>query len=118
MAAINNAGMQRSGALGVLSRDRVYLDREGAVLHAMRMPQTQTSWNTLYANLIRGVPEEDYHRGEKLVAFEQAGQHVVARFEKGDLLIGADGGESTVRGILLPDLRPESVGDRRRQYVG
>ena len=115
VAAINNAGIQRSGALGVLSRDRVYLDREGVVLHATRMPQTQTSWNTLYANLIKGVPEEDYHRGEKLVAFEQVGQHVVARFEsgreeEGDLLIGADGGESTVRSILLPDLRPDYAG--------
>src|SRR5260370_737449 len=115
VAAINNAGIQRSGALGVLSRDRVYLDREGVVLHATRMPQTQTSWNTLYANLIKGVPEEYYHRGEKLVAFEQVGQHGVARFEsgreeEGDLLIGADGGEATVRSILLPGLRPDYAG--------
>ncbi len=107
--AINGAGLGSGSPLGVLSRDRVYLDRSGKVLHRTFMPQTQTSWNTLYRNLIKGIPAEHYHRGQRLVSFSQDNGHVTARFlngrvEEGDLLIGADGADSTVRSILLPDV--------------
>ncbi|MGU7774275.1 FAD binding domain-containing protein [Burkholderia sp. MR1-5-21] len=107
--AINSAGLGSASPLGVLSRDRVYLDRDGRVLHSAFMPQTQTSWNTLYRNLIKGIPAEHYHRGHRLVSFSQDGEQVTARFqdgrvEEGDLLIGADGADSTVRSILLPEV--------------
>jgi len=79
------------------------------------MPQTQTSWNTLYGTLIDSFPEENYHRGAKLIDIHQDGHGVVATFEdgsseKGDLLIGADGGGSTVRSLVLPNMDPSYAG--------
>ncbi|WP_321960579.1 FAD binding domain-containing protein [Paraburkholderia sp. J7] len=108
VAAINNAGLGSASPLGVLSQERVYLDRHGEVLQSAFMPQTQTSWNTLYRRLVRGIPSERYHRGQRLTSFSQDGERITARFEagaiaEGDLLVGADGPDSTVRSILLPE---------------
>jgi 2-polyprenyl-6-methoxyphenol hydroxylase-like FAD-dependent oxidoreductase len=80
------------------------------------MRQMLTSWTSLYAALRRGFPAEHYHQGAELVSFEQDERSVTARFADGreefpeareatgDLLIAADGGGSTVRRILLPEL--------------
>ncbi len=115
VAAINHAGLDSTDPLGVLSRERVYLDRDGAVLQSAVQPQTQTSWNTLYRRLVRGIPDARYHKGKRLVSYTQTGATVVAKFadgttEKGDLLVGADGGDSTVRGLLMPEMAPTYSG--------
>ncbi|APC18797.1 hypothetical protein BLL42_24960 [Pseudomonas frederiksbergensis] len=109
------SGIKPAKALGVRSHDRLYLDRLGAVLSQQPMPQTQTSWNTLYNTLLAGFPAESYHRGMKLVSFAQHNGRVTARFEdgssaEGDLLIGADGAGSTVRSLLLPGMGPSYSG--------
>jgi 2-polyprenyl-6-methoxyphenol hydroxylase-like FAD-dependent oxidoreductase len=101
--------------LGVRSKDRLYLNRDGGVEHRQFMPQTQTSWNTLYSRLLASFPAAHYHRGATLVALSQHAQGVTARFEdgrhaEGDLLIGADGGGSTVRSLVLPGIRPSYSG--------
>lgn len=101
--------------LGVRSKDRLYLNREGGIEHRQFMPQIQTSWNTLYSRLLAGFPEAHYHRGAKLVALSQHDQGVTASFEdgghaEGNLLIGADGGGSTVRSLVLPGIRPSYSG--------
>ncbi|WP_223488946.1 FAD binding domain-containing protein [Pseudomonas sp. A-RE-19] len=101
------AGIKHTNALGVRSHDRLYLDRAGTVVHKEPMPQTQTSWNTLYNSLVSAFPAEHYHRGMKLVDLAQNEQRVTAIFEdgssaEGDLLVGADGAGSTVRSLVLP----------------
>ena len=101
------AGIKPANALGVRSHDRLYLDRAGSVVHKEPMPQTQTSWNTLYNALFTAFPAEHYHRGKTLVDLTQNAQRVTAIFEDGsradgDLLIGADGAGSTVRNVVLP----------------
>ncbi|CAL8475641.1 FAD binding domain-containing protein [Caballeronia sp. S22] len=101
--------------LGVRSKDRLFLDPQGNELSRQYMPQTQTSWNTLYNTLKQAIPEEHYHRGAKFIGFDEHANGVTARFEdgrlvEGDILIGADGGGSTVRGLLLPDLSPSYSG--------
>lgn len=108
-------GINPAKALGVRSHDRLYLDRLGAVLHQQPMPQTQTSWNTLYNTLLARLPAEHYHQGMKLLDFTQHDKRVTARFEdgssaEGDLLVGADGAGSTVRGLLLPGMEPSYSG--------
>src|SRR5471030_952909 len=105
-------GINPAKALGVRSHDRLYLDRLGAVLHQQPMPQTQTSWNTLYNTLLAGLPAEHYHQGMKLLDFTQHDKRVTARFEdgssaEGDLLVGADGAGSTVRGLIDESRLPE-----------
>lgn len=115
LAAFRFAGVERAGALGVRSGDRIFLDASDAVVHRMSMPQTQTSWNLLHGTLSRALPAGVVHRGEALVALEQAAGRVTARFasgrvETGDLLVGADGPMSTVRRIELPELAPTYAG--------
>ncbi|MBD9610440.1 FAD-dependent monooxygenase [Pseudomonas sp. PDM02] len=101
------AGIKPANALGVRSHDRLYLNRAGTVVHKEPMPQTQTSWNTLYNSLFSVFPAEHYHRGKTLVDLTQNEQRVTANFAdgssaEGDLLIGADGAGSTVRSLVLP----------------
>jgi 2-polyprenyl-6-methoxyphenol hydroxylase-like FAD-dependent oxidoreductase len=113
--AFHFAGIRPAGALGVASGDRIYLDRAGDVVRRDRQPQTQTSWNMLHGTMRRALPDECIHQGETLERIEQAGGQVRAHFaggrvETGDLLIGADGARSTVRSLMLPDLRPDYSG--------
>ncbi|MFL9908885.1 FAD binding domain-containing protein [Paraburkholderia sp. RL17-337-BIB-A] len=113
--AFQFAGIQPTGKLGVQSNDRIYLDRDGTVVGRQYMPQIQTSWNKLYGSLRRNFPDVGYHNGAKLVAIEQDANGVTAVFEDGhrahaDLLIGADGGNSTVRDLMLPHVSPRYAG--------
>ncbi|WP_324291626.1 FAD-dependent monooxygenase [Cupriavidus sp. D39] len=115
LRAFRFAGIVPDGALGVQSNERLYLDGSGNVVNRQHMPQTQTSWNTLYATLIRHFPKAHYHRGAQLTAVEQDEQGVHATFADGrratgDLLIGADGANSTVRKLMLPDVSPSYAG--------
>jgi 2-polyprenyl-6-methoxyphenol hydroxylase-like FAD-dependent oxidoreductase len=113
--AFHFAGIRPAGALGVASGDRIYLDRAGSVVRRDHQPQTQTSWNMLHGTLRRALPDDCVHPGEALERIEQAGGQVRAgcasgRVETGDLLIGADGVRSTVRSLMLPDVRPDYSG--------
>ncbi len=103
---------QRAGisdrALGVMARVRYYLNPDGSIAQAMPMHQMLTSWNLLYGSMRRHFPSEHYHTGKHLTDIQQSGQQVTAIFadetlDTADLLIGADGPNSTVRQRFLPD---------------
>ncbi|MGV8920051.1 MAG: FAD binding domain-containing protein [Pseudomonas sp.] len=109
------AGIRPREPLGVRSKNRVYFDRLGNVEHQQYMPQSLTSWTTLYTTLLNAFGRAHYHRGAKLVGLTQHGRRVTAQFEdgrsaEGDLLIGADGGNSTVRSLMLPGMKPSYSG--------
>jgi 2-polyprenyl-6-methoxyphenol hydroxylase-like FAD-dependent oxidoreductase len=94
---------------------RRYLAPDGSVLQEGPMPQAMTSWDALYRKLRAAFGEERYHAGVRLAGFETNGETVTARFNGGkeatcNLLIGADGPGSTVRGQLLPEVRSEYAG--------
>jgi len=113
--AFDFAGLTLDGMLGVASKDRIFLDRDGKVIQRSHQPQTQTSWNMLYGAMRQAIPDDCIHSGETLLRFEQAGGQVRASFasgrsEIGDLLVGADGARSAVRAQLLPDLHPAYSG--------
>ncbi|MGP5328223.1 FAD binding domain-containing protein [Pseudomonas helleri] len=115
LEAFRFSGVNSSNALGVRSNNRTYLTRTGDIRHKHYSPQTQTSWNTLYSNLISVFPEDNYHKGRELVTLEQKDNGVTAYFADGsmahgDVLIGADGGSSTVRGLVLPNTHPTYSG--------
>jgi 2,6-dihydroxypyridine 3-monooxygenase len=96
-------------------RTRRYLEADGSVAQEGPMPQVMTSWDMLYRKLRAAFGDDHYHVGVRLVGFETANDKVTARFEDGreeacDLLVGADGPGSTVRGQLLPSVGSEYAG--------
>lgn len=100
--------------LGVVASERYYLQRNGSI-QTMPMRQTLTSWNTLYNSLRRHFPDEHYHQGKCLKGIQQDDEKAKAIFADntqatGDLLVGADGLNSTVRQILLPTYDPMYAG--------
>ncbi|AYZ68189.1 hypothetical protein EGY31_18205 [Burkholderia multivorans] len=100
---------------GVDSVDRIYVDEHDRIVQRLHMPQTQTAWNVIYTALKRALPAGVVHAGESFERLEQDGNRVIARFasgrvEQADLLVGADGGRSSVRAQLVPDARPAYAG--------
>ena len=100
--------------LGVVASERYYLQRDDSI-QRMPMRQTLTSWNSLYNSLKRHFPDEHYHQGKSLINFRQHDAQVTAIFADGtqatgDLLVGADGLNSTVRQLLLPTYAPMYAG--------
>ena len=101
--------------LGVLARTRKLLDIEGRTVLTTQCPQVLTAWERVYRVLRDAFPAAHYHRGRGLTGFEQTEAGIVARFAdgstaEGDVLIGADGLRSTVRGQCLPDAVPLYAG--------
>jgi 2-polyprenyl-6-methoxyphenol hydroxylase-like FAD-dependent oxidoreductase len=101
--------------LGVDMTTRKVLDSAGALVCEIECPQTLTAWERLYRILRDGFPAAHYHRGVGLKCVEQDSRGVLAQFSDGtsaraDVLIGADGLRSTVRGQLLPRLEPLYAG--------
>src|SRR3989442_13566690 len=98
-------GIATREAISVPSRYRQYLAREGGVTWGEASYQLMTAWNTVYRQLRDVFPDEHYHHSHKLVRFEQNASSVIARFENSreeicDLLVGADGANSTCRSQL------------------
>ena len=103
---------QRAGisarSLGVIAHERYYLNSDGSIAQPMPMRQILTSWNLLYGAMRRHFPAEYYHSGKHLIDIQQSGEQVTAIFadatrDTADLLIGADGPNSTVRQRQLPN---------------
>jgi len=101
--------------LGVAITKRQILDSDGRVTATGACPQILTAWECVYRLLRDAFPENNYHRGRGLVAFEQTSRTVTAHFSdggslEGDILIGADGLRSTVRQHCLPSAVPLYAG--------
>ncbi len=113
--AFQRAGVVSEPPLGVVANERYYLQRNGRIAQRLPMRQTLTSWNLLYGHMRRHLPAEHYHPGKTLKAIQQQPERVTALFTDGtsdtaDLLIGADGPNSTVRQQLLPSYQPFYAG--------
>jgi 2-polyprenyl-6-methoxyphenol hydroxylase-like FAD-dependent oxidoreductase len=112
--AFQRAGIDTQ-ALGVVAHERYYLNPDGSIDRPMPMRQMLTSWNLLYGSMRRHFPAEHYHTGKQLSNIQQANELVTATFfdgtsETADLLIGADGPNSTVRHQFLPDVNYRYAG--------
>lgn len=115
--------LEMSGAVRVedvsTRADRLrYLDRDGRVLHEEPCRYRFTSYYTLYQGLLSCLEANRYHLGEEVVGFDQCDAWVDVRLrdgttERADLLVFADGIQSTGRALLLPDVEPRYAG-----YVG
>jgi 2,6-dihydroxypyridine 3-monooxygenase len=111
-------GLLDLGRVSSSARTLRYLTREGDVLLEESIIYRFTSYATLYGALVGAFEPQRYHLQKDLIGVDDANDQVIARFADGvaesfELLVGADGIRSTVRGLLFPDLRPAYAG-----YVG
>lgn len=86
-----------------------------AVVEAFGFPHYQAHRADLLAMLARALPEDRIHLAHRLVALADRGDRVEMRFENGaagavDVLVGADGIHSTVRGLAFGEGRPRFTG--------
>ena len=108
-------GIPFDEAMGIRVTNVVFLDHDGHTYDRRDTVRLMSSWGRVHASLRAQMPDGRYHLGRSLVQVEQDAKGVTAIFadgsrERGDLLIGADGGRSTVRELLLPGLMPEYAG--------
>jgi len=114
-AVLRQAGAVIEGEIGADVRSRIFLDRLGEVACELPIATVTTAWDRMYRALKSALPAELYQPGMSLKSFEQAGGKVRALFADGssadaDLLVGADGMNSTVRQKLLPEVEPQYAG--------
>jgi 2-polyprenyl-6-methoxyphenol hydroxylase-like FAD-dependent oxidoreductase len=115
MQALEASGAQPEGPIGLEICERVIVDRQGAPIRRLQLPQLVTSWSYLYELLRGALPAQYYRTGHALVDFEQTATGVSASFANGthasgDILIAADGINSTARALLMPEMSPHYVG--------
>ncbi len=97
--------------LGVQVCERVAFDKAGGRVATIPFPQVVTSWDRIHQILRRLIPDRHHHLGRQITGYTQTADRVTALFEDGgaaeaDLLVGADGFRSAVRGQMLPQVQP------------
>jgi 2-polyprenyl-6-methoxyphenol hydroxylase-like FAD-dependent oxidoreductase len=100
---------------GVHFEWRETVDATGATIGTMRRSQIATSWTRMWQLLRAQLPDTCYHAGRDFQCYEADGTGISAVFadgsrERGDVLIGADGFRSVVRGQFLPEAQPTYAG--------
>ena len=108
-------GIPIDASFGVAIEERLMLGRDGQVLARFHKKQLQATWGHLYRLLYRAFPRERYFAGSTFVRAEASGAGVRVHFADGsstdaDLLIGADGIRSSVRGQYWPEAVPRYAG--------
>src|SRR3984957_10126397 len=114
IARLKALGLE-TGDLGIRTKTRKLLDIDGRIALTTECPQVLTAWERVYRVLRDAFPPHHYHRGRGLKAVEQNETRVLAHLTDGstaeaDVLVGADGLRSTVRGQCLPDVAPLYAG--------
>lgn len=98
-------------SLAVAISGSVWVDRLGRVVYEHRRRSTASAWSRVYLPLRVAVADSIYHPGMTLARVEQDGASVSAIFSDGttvtgELLIAADGNQSTVRRQYMPEVEP------------
>jgi 2-polyprenyl-6-methoxyphenol hydroxylase-like FAD-dependent oxidoreductase len=114
-AVTKRLGIPFDDSMGIRVNSVVFLDRDGRAYDRRDTVRLMSSWGRVFASLRARMPEGSYHLSKSLTRVEQDRDGVTAIFadgtsERGDLLVGADGGRSTVRELFLPDRQPEYAG--------
>lgn len=113
--ALARLGIAMDERLGVTVGDRVCVERTGNELYRIPWGHTMSAWANVYRPLKGRLPASRYHFGKNFRKLEKRGSRMAACFDDGseiqaDLLIGADGLRSAVRGQLFPGLEPAYAG--------
>lgn len=116
-AILRTLGRPDVAKTGVTARDRITLDRAGDIVHRDARSQMQISWDALYLAVRDLMPDDCYRTGVTVDAAETKGDRAWLRTADGgnveaDLVIGADGIGSGVRGSML------GRGEAEPRYAG
>ena len=114
-AVLEAAGLDPKKDLGVAVEGRKTFDRSGRIIGTYDCPQIVTAWDRVFRMLRDAFPDAHYHSGKELTRMELPGEKIVAHFSDGscaeaDVLVGADGFRSTVRGQIFPEVQPSYAG--------
>lgn len=98
-------------SLGVDVYERVAYDMAGERVAAFDFHQVVTSWDRVYQVLLALMPDGAYRLGRTATGYEEGDGCAVCHFsdgsqEEADVLIGADGFRSAIRGQMLPEVQP------------
>ena len=93
-----------TGSVCVQLDERIALRKDGKT-HRQRAPQLMTAWDTLYKIMRAHLADDCYRQDSKLLSIHQSDTTLSIAFEDGyqttaDILIGADGVNSTCRSLL------------------
>ncbi|MEO0990324.1 MAG: FAD binding domain-containing protein [Pseudomonadota bacterium] len=102
-------------ALGVAVQDRVAFDADGGEVQRLAFPQVVTSWDRIHRILRACIPDTHHHLGRAVTGYGQTEDGVAVQFDDGrteaaDVLVGADGFRSAIRGQMLPSVQPDYAG--------
>lgn len=115
-AILREIGCEHVAQIGIVARERIFLDRGGRIIERHETPQTQISWDRLFHAFRERIPAGRYIQGREILAASETGDAVRATFADGtsvevDLVIGADGVGSAVRqAVVGPDPAPAYAG--------
>jgi 2,6-dihydroxypyridine 3-monooxygenase len=92
-----------------------YLWPDGSTRYEAEHHYRFSSWNTIYRALLACFDEQRYHLGREMASFQTEGDVVRVTFtgaehRECDLLVGADGINSTTRDALFPSTSPSYSG--------
>ncbi len=112
---IRRAGIAFDETMGIRVPKVICLAHDGSTVVEQPTTRTMSGWARLYRALRDALPAENYRLAKTLLRVEQDDDGVTAIFadgtsERGDILVGADGGRSTVRQQYLPQVQPIYAG--------
>ena len=115
MVALARCGLTIDSSLGVATKERVVLGKDGAVIAQADMAQVLTSWSRLYALLRSACDSACYIQGAAVLQVSQSTSGVTVHCEDGrvfeaDLAIASDGIRSVVRSQYLPEVQAQYAG--------
>ncbi|MGO8245506.1 FAD binding domain-containing protein [Rhizobium johnstonii] len=101
-------GCEHVAHVGVVAKERIYLNQDGSIVQTVSMPQTQISWDVLFETVASRIASGSYLLGRDVVDVADGDRGAELVFgdgtrEMADLVIGADGLGSVVREVVNPD---------------
>ncbi|NEJ82423.1 2-polyprenyl-6-methoxyphenol hydroxylase, partial [Rhizobium leguminosarum] len=109
-------GCEHVAGIGVVAKERIYLDQDGSIVQTVSMPQTQISWDFLFETVASRIAPGSYVLGRDVVEVLDGECGAELMFgdgtrETADLVIGADGLGSVVRSAV-------NLKNNRNRYSG